>query len=102
MSSTSAPAETASSRRWLALGPIAATQFMVIMETSIVGVAPPEMQADLGFPPRKITICSLHVSPWPRQGRPARTRPNPRPLPRYRGIPPGGTLLWIDTQEVST
>ena len=51
MFSTSAPAETASSRRWLAPGPIAAAQFMVIMDTSIVGVATPEMQADLGFTP---------------------------------------------------
>ena len=53
MSSTSAPAETASSRRWLALGLIAAAQFMVIMETSIIGVAPSQMQADLGFTPEE-------------------------------------------------
>jgi EmrB/QacA subfamily drug resistance transporter len=49
MSSTSSTAETASSRRWLALGLIAAAQFMVIMDTSIIGVALPQMQADLGF-----------------------------------------------------
>lgn len=49
MSSTSSPAETASSRRWLALGLIAAAQFMVIMDTSIIGVALPQMQTDLGF-----------------------------------------------------
>ena len=38
-------------RRWLALTLIAAAQFMVIMDTSIIGVALPEMQADLGFAP---------------------------------------------------
>ncbi len=35
--------------RWLALGLIALAQFMVIMDTSIIGVALPEIQADLGF-----------------------------------------------------
>ena len=39
----------APSRRWLGLAVIAAAQFMVIMDTSIIGVALPEMQADLGF-----------------------------------------------------
>ena len=51
MSSTSSSAATASSRRWLALGLIAAAQFMVIMDTSIIGVALPRMQPDLGFTP---------------------------------------------------
>jgi len=37
------------SKRWLALAALAAAQFMVIMDTSIIGVALPEMQADLGF-----------------------------------------------------
>jgi EmrB/QacA subfamily drug resistance transporter len=37
------------SRRWLGLAVIAAAQFMVIMDTSIIGVALPEIQADLGF-----------------------------------------------------
>ncbi|SFJ42799.1 MFS transporter [Nocardioides psychrotolerans] len=55
MSSTSSPAETSSSRRWLALGLIAAAQFMVIMDTSIIGVALPEMQADLGFTPEGLS-----------------------------------------------
>lgn len=36
-------------RRWAALALIAAAQFMVIMDTSIIGVALPEMQKDLGF-----------------------------------------------------
>jgi EmrB/QacA subfamily drug resistance transporter len=36
-------------RRWLALAFIAMAQFMVIMDTSIIGVALPEMQTDLGF-----------------------------------------------------
>jgi EmrB/QacA subfamily drug resistance transporter len=37
------------SRGRLALGLIAAAQFMVIMDTSIIGVALPDMQGDLGF-----------------------------------------------------
>jgi EmrB/QacA subfamily drug resistance transporter len=45
MSVQSAPG----TRRWWALGLIAAAQFMVIMDTSIIGVALPQMQADLGF-----------------------------------------------------
>src|SRR5918999_759757 len=49
MSSTASPAAGANSRRWLALGLIAAAQFMVIMDTSIIGVALPEMQDALGF-----------------------------------------------------
>ncbi|HTU16071.1 MAG TPA: MFS transporter [Solirubrobacterales bacterium] len=36
-------------RRWWALAVIALAQFMVIMDTSIIGVALPEIQADLGF-----------------------------------------------------
>ncbi|KXO96230.1 MFS transporter [Tsukamurella pseudospumae] len=35
--------------RWWALALIATAQFMVIMDTSIIGVALPQMQADLGF-----------------------------------------------------
>ncbi|MCW8378191.1 MFS transporter [Streptomyces justiciae] len=38
-------------RRWWALWVLAAAQFMVIMDTSIIGVALPEMQRDLGFSP---------------------------------------------------
>ena len=40
---------TIASRRWKGLALIAAAQFMVIMDTSIIGVALPKMQADLGF-----------------------------------------------------
>ncbi|MEU3552531.1 MFS transporter [Streptomyces longwoodensis] len=40
---------TANPRRWWALVVLAAAQFMVIMDTSIIGVALPEMQRDLGF-----------------------------------------------------
>ncbi|MGH8879247.1 MAG: MFS transporter, partial [Stackebrandtia sp.] len=36
-------------RRWWALALIALAQFMVIMDTSIIGVALPRMQAELGF-----------------------------------------------------
>ena len=53
MSQTS-PSATAS-RRWLGLAVIAAAQFMVIMDTSIIGVALPEMQADLGFTPENLS-----------------------------------------------
>ena len=45
MSVQSAPG----TRPWWALGLIAAAQFMVIMDTSIIGVALPQLQADLGF-----------------------------------------------------
>ncbi|GGO28589.1 MFS transporter [Microbispora bryophytorum] len=38
-------------RRWRALIVLAAAQFMVIMDTSIIGVALPDMQRDLGFSP---------------------------------------------------
>ena len=44
MSSTAPAAERTGDRRWLALGLIAAAQFIVIMDTSIIGVALPEMQ----------------------------------------------------------
>lgn len=40
---------TANPRRWWALAVIALAQFMVIMDTSIIGVALPEIQLDLGF-----------------------------------------------------
>jgi len=36
-------------RRWWALAVIALAQFMVIMDTSIIGVALPDIQRDLGF-----------------------------------------------------
>ncbi|WP_344335552.1 MFS transporter [Kitasatospora putterlickiae] len=44
-----APPAAPSPRRWTALGLIALAQFMVIMDTSIIGVALPEMQSALGF-----------------------------------------------------
>ena len=49
MSSNPSVAGRRTNRRWLALGLIATAQFMVIMDTSIIGVALPKMQADLGF-----------------------------------------------------
>ncbi|MET9799610.1 MFS transporter [Streptomyces sp. NPDC006368] len=42
---------TVNPRRWWALLVLAAAQFMVIMDTSIIGVALLEMQRDLGFSP---------------------------------------------------
>ena len=41
--------KSATDRRWWALALIATAQFMVIMDTSIIGVALPKMQSDLGF-----------------------------------------------------
>ncbi|WP_433473656.1 MFS transporter [Spirillospora sp. CA-142024] len=46
MSASSAPP---AARRWWALALIATAQFMVIMDTSIIGVALPRIQDDLGF-----------------------------------------------------
>lgn len=42
-------------RRWAALAVIAAAQFMVIMDTSIIGVALPEIQTGLGFTPDSLS-----------------------------------------------
>src|SRR4051812_25166207 len=42
---------TAHPRRWAALAVIALAQFMIIMDTSIIGVALPEIQSDLGLTP---------------------------------------------------
>ncbi|MEU4478032.1 MFS transporter [Micromonospora sp. NPDC023966] len=43
------------SKRWWALGLIALAQFMVIMDTSIIGVALPRIQTDLGFSPENLS-----------------------------------------------
>src|SRR5687768_2863683 len=47
--------QTAQPRRWSALAVIALAQFMVIMDTSIIGVALPEIQADVGFTPDSLS-----------------------------------------------
>ena len=47
--------QTADPRRWAALGVIALAQFMVIMDTSIIGVALPEIRSDLGFGPENLS-----------------------------------------------
>src|SRR4051794_26859920 len=44
-----------SSRRWWALGLIAAAQFVVIMDTSIIGVALPHIRESLGFSPTELS-----------------------------------------------
>lgn len=36
-------------RRWMALAVIALAQFMVIMDTSIIGIALPDIRTELGF-----------------------------------------------------
>ena len=53
-------------RRWTALAVIALAQFMVIMDTSIIGVALPDIRADLGFSPEDLSCCLLYTSPSPR------------------------------------
>src|SRR6187401_2393820 len=47
--------QSADPRRWSALALIALAQFMVIMDTSIIGVALPEIQADVGFTPEGLS-----------------------------------------------
>ena len=47
--------QTAHPRRWSALAVIALAQFMVIMDTSIFGVALPRIQADVGFTPDSLS-----------------------------------------------
>jgi MFS family permease len=42
-------------RRWTALAVIALAQLMVIMDTSIIGVALPQIQGDLGFTPESLS-----------------------------------------------
>ncbi len=42
-------------RRWTALAVIALAQFMVIMDTSIIGVALPDIRVDLGFAPGELS-----------------------------------------------
>lgn len=52
MSRTRIPSQN---RKWWALGLIALAQFMVIMDTSIIGVALPQMRAELGFTQENLT-----------------------------------------------
>ncbi len=49
------PTQASSTRKWWALALIAAAQFMVIMDTSIIGIALPKMQTDLGFSQENLT-----------------------------------------------
>ncbi|WP_374009167.1 MFS transporter [Leifsonia sp. LS-T14] len=42
-------------KRWLGLALIAAAQFIVIMDTSIIGVALPDLQRELGFSPESLS-----------------------------------------------
>ncbi len=42
-------------RRWIGLALIAAAQFVVIMDTSIIGVALPDLQRELGFSPQSLS-----------------------------------------------
>ncbi len=47
--------QNAHPRRWAALAVIALAQFMVIMDTSIIGVALPKIQTDIGFTPDSLS-----------------------------------------------
>ncbi len=47
--STSAASTTASSARWLTLTTVALAQLMVVLDTTVVNIALPSAQADLGF-----------------------------------------------------
>ncbi|MFI1014940.1 MFS transporter [Streptomyces sp. NPDC020965] len=51
----STPTTPPNPRRWTALFLIALAQFTVIMDTSIIGVALPKMQVDLGFSPEGLS-----------------------------------------------
>lgn len=51
--STSPPLSSA--KRWLGLVLIATAQFVVIMDTSIIGVALPDIQRELGFTPESLS-----------------------------------------------
>ena len=42
-------------RRWWALALLATAQFLVIMDTSIIGVALPDIQSDLAFSPSDLS-----------------------------------------------
>lgn len=46
---------TPSPTRWRALAVLAAAQFLIIMDTSIIGVALPDMQRSLGFDPSDLS-----------------------------------------------
>ena len=52
---TTAVASTSNRRQWLALGLLVSAQFVVMLDTSIVNVALPSIQADLGFGATAIT-----------------------------------------------
>ena len=46
---TAAPATAASSRRWWTLTAVAIAQLMVVLDATVVNIALPAAQADLGF-----------------------------------------------------
>ena len=52
---TSAAARSTNARRWAALGLLVSAQFVVMLDTSIVNVALPTIQAELGLRPTAIT-----------------------------------------------
>ncbi|WKT90237.1 MFS transporter [Microbacterium maritypicum] len=51
----STPRPLSPAKRWLGLVLIATAQFVVIMDTSIIGVALPDIQRDLGFTPESLS-----------------------------------------------
>ena len=65
------------SRRWWGLALVAAAQFMVIMDTSIIGVALPKSRRTLGFAPEAVVVLQ-RVRGGVR--RPAAARRQARPI----------------------
>ena len=51
----STPQPISAAKRWLGLVLIATAQFVVIMDTSIIGVALPDIQRELGFTPESLS-----------------------------------------------
>ena len=64
MTTTAPVASPTSSRSRLTLALTSAAQSMVIMDTSIIGVGRPKMQADLAFGPQDLSRV-ISQARWP-------------------------------------
>lgn len=59
------PAESRSSRRWLALAVLALAQFLVVLDASIINIALPEMGRALGLEPSLLSwVITAYVLPF--------------------------------------
>src|SRR5919199_2256721 len=55
-------AEDSTSRRWIALAVLAAAQFMVFLDETVVNVALPSIKVDLGFTPATLSwVVSAYI-----------------------------------------